>query len=66
MFTVLNVCAHCLQSLAQVENGSVSISRVHEIVKLPPEESEVTSEGPGADWPTSGRVEFKGVTMRYK
>ncbi|EPS93155.1 hypothetical protein FOMPIDRAFT_1056220 [Fomitopsis schrenkii] len=58
--------SYLLMTLAQIENGSVSISRVHEIVKLLPEEGSVSLEPPDINWPSSGRVEFKCVTMRYK
>ncbi|KZT65538.1 P-loop containing nucleoside triphosphate hydrolase protein [Daedalea quercina L-15889] len=58
---------YLLMSTAAVENGSVSISRIHEIVNLPPEEDPTGNPAtPDRNWPSSGSVEFKGVSMRHK
>ncbi|KAH9920611.1 P-loop containing nucleoside triphosphate hydrolase protein [Fomitopsis serialis] len=55
-----------LMCLAEVENGSVSISRIHEIVTLPPEEDSAAYVAFDENWPSAGSVEFKGVSMRYQ
>ncbi|TFY69692.1 hypothetical protein EVJ58_g284 [Rhodofomes roseus] len=61
-----NWLSFLLMSMAQVENGSVSISRILEIVNLPPEEDSTVYSTPDADWPSVGSVEFKAVSMRYQ
>jgi len=55
-----------LMCLADVENGSVSIARIHEIVTLPPEEDSAAYGATDENWPSTGSVEFKGVSMRYQ
>ncbi|EIN12078.1 P-loop containing nucleoside triphosphate hydrolase protein [Punctularia strigosozonata HHB-11173 SS5] len=59
-----------LLSIGQLENGSVSISRIHEYSSLPPEESkyitELAKSKPPTQWPTSGSVTFDDVKLRYK
>lgn len=56
--------------MAQVENGSVSISRVHEISSLPAEEETasvvVSPSTEKGEWPREGNVTFEHVQMRYK
>lgn len=61
---------HVAQSMAQAENGTVSISRVHEISNLPCEEdAAVVVSPPGSEkgsWPRGGDVKLENLQMRYK
>lgn len=56
--------------MAQAENGSVSISRVHEISNLPSEEDAAVVVSPPesekGSWPRGGAIKFENVQMRYK
>ncbi|KAH8077273.1 P-loop containing nucleoside triphosphate hydrolase protein [Cristinia sonorae] len=60
--------SNLLISMAQAENGSVSISRVHEISNLPAEEETATVMTPmeKGTWPRQGSVKFENLQMRYK
>ena len=54
-----------------VENGSVAVSRIHEVVTLPvePDSALEISNGEGQelkDWPARGGVQFDSVQLRYK
>jgi len=66
-----NGLSNLLISMAQSENGSVSISRVHEISNLPPEEETasvvcVPALHEKGSWPREGSIKFENVQMRYK
>ena len=59
------------QSLAMVENGSVAVSRIHEVVTLPVEPDSALEISNGEeqelkDWPARGGVQFDSVQLRYK
>jgi len=60
------------QCLANVENDSVSMSRIHEVASLPAEEdpgkaaTSVEKEAENGAWPAAGSIVFHDVTMRYK
>jgi ATP-binding cassette subfamily C (CFTR/MRP) protein 1 len=58
-----------LMSWASIENGTVGLQRIHEIVELAPEEdpkASVTSLPKDSPWPTQGSVVFEDFGMRYK
>ncbi|KAK7692905.1 hypothetical protein QCA50_004541 [Cerrena zonata] len=58
-----------LMSVAMVENGSVAVSRIHEVVTLPAEPDnalEVTTDSEPKGWPNHGSVQFENVQIRYK
>lgn len=57
-----------LQTFANLENGSVAVSRIHEIASLPAEENSVakgTSPKMG-QWPSAGEIKFEDVRLTYK
>lgn len=57
-----------VQNWALIENGTISIARIQEIVELPGEETtEITniSKKKGV-WPVQGSVVFDDVKLRYK
>ena len=59
--------ALCTQYLASAENGSVSVSRIHEIATLPPEHNEDRETRiPPKEWPHKGEITFQQVELRYK
>ena len=54
-----------------VENGSVAVSRIHEVVTLPAEPDSALEISNGEeqelkDWPARGGVQFDSVQLRYK
>ncbi|KAF8171015.1 P-loop containing nucleoside triphosphate hydrolase protein [Mycena galopus ATCC 62051] len=62
--------AHLLNSFANMENGSVSIDRIEEFAKLPPEEKTTLQEGITVngtpDWPSAGSLTFSDFSMKYR
>ncbi|KAK7689002.1 hypothetical protein QCA50_007693 [Cerrena zonata] len=57
-----------LMTFANLENGSVAVSRIHEIASLPAEENSVakgTSPKMG-QWPSAGEIKFEDVRLTYK
>jgi len=48
---------------AEVENQMISVERIMGLSNLRQEKDD--GEAPVAVWPSSGRIEFKNVTMRY-
>ncbi|KAJ6583769.1 P-loop containing nucleoside triphosphate hydrolase protein [Mycena sp. CBHHK59/15] len=55
-----------LTYLADVENGSVAISRIHEIATLPAEEVSAPPAEAPADWPSRGDLAFEDVQLSYR
>ena len=55
-----------LQSLALIENGSVAVSRIHEVATLLEEPDRAQLSDTPADWPSQGEVIFDNVKLRYK
>jgi ATP-binding cassette subfamily C (CFTR/MRP) protein 1 len=55
---------------AAVENGVVSLERVHDIVQVVPESAlrQVEAQQPSVmkAWPNQGQVEFRNVSLRYR
>ncbi|KAA0201410.1 hypothetical protein HAZT_HAZT009513, partial [Hyalella azteca] len=52
---------------AEVENQMTSVERVLEFSELQPEQPLVTDEDDNlkSDWPSSGEIEFRNVSLRY-
>ncbi|CAL1707862.1 unnamed protein product [Somion occarium] len=55
-----------LMSLALIENGTVAVSRIHEIATLPPEPDDAKDAITPVDWPQEGTVVFDNVQLRYR
>jgi ABC-type multidrug transport system fused ATPase/permease subunit len=65
---VLKRVIRFMENLSSLENSMVSVERVLEYLQLPSEEEESSSlmlTEPPRDWPTTGAIEFEGVSMRY-
>ncbi|KAF8184562.1 hypothetical protein K438DRAFT_2020317 [Mycena galopus ATCC 62051] len=60
---------HLLNSVASVENGSVSIDRITEFARLPEEEKSTVNENVLNDdqnWPSAGNLAFSDFSMKYR
>lgn len=55
-----------LQSLARIENGSIAVSRIHEVATLSKEPDRAQLTDAPAEWPSQGEVVFDNVKLRYK
>lgn len=60
-----------LMRWADIENGTVSLERIHDIVSLPPEDNRVPNKGMSPtsiekQWSPMGSVVFQDVTLRYR
>ena len=60
-----------LMRWADIENGTVSLERIHDIVSLPPEDNQVPNKGMSPtsiekQWSPMGSVVFQDVTLRYR
>jgi len=67
--TVTTTLSSLLMSWASIENGTVGLQRIHEIVELSPEEdtnASVTNLPKESPWPTQGSVVFENFGMKYK
>ncbi|XP_078443513.1 multidrug resistance-associated protein 11 isoform X2 [Wolffia australiana] len=61
---VVSLLSGFLTSFAETEKEMVSVERVLEYEKIPPEEQDELFLPP-PDWPSRGRIEFDRVTLRY-
>ncbi|KAK7692904.1 hypothetical protein QCA50_004540 [Cerrena zonata] len=66
MTNLSQVLTVLLLSLGLIENGSVAVSRIHEIVTLPAESDKAKSAEVPAEWPSQGEITFDNVKLRYK
>jgi hypothetical protein len=62
-FTLSGLFQWIVRQSAELENQMISVERVTELTKLAQEKD--GGGPPPKGWPSSGRVEFKDVTMRY-
>lgn len=68
LVTLSTTLSNLLLAWTRVENGVVAIERVHEIVEVPGEEDRHLTPKAMEElngWPSTGRVEFENVTVRY-
>ncbi|CAL1703415.1 unnamed protein product [Somion occarium] len=58
-----------LMTFANLENGSVAVSRIHEVVSLPPEDTSTSTKvslSVPTNWPSTGEIKFENVQLQYK
>lgn len=64
---LVGVLSLTIRSMTQVENEMNSVERLHEYAYRLPQEAAYTKEiQPPKEWPPSGYVTFKDVTLRYR
>ncbi|KAI5953784.1 hypothetical protein KGF57_003993 [Candida theae] len=64
---LVGVLSLTIRSMTQVENEMNSVERLHEYAYRLPQEAAYTREAqPPQEWPPSGYVTFKDVTLRYR
>ncbi|KAK6465013.1 hypothetical protein DFJ63DRAFT_332456 [Scheffersomyces coipomensis] len=65
---IVGILALTIRSMTQVENEMNSVERLHEYAfNLPQEAAYVVPEcEPPKEWPASGYIEFKDVSLRYR
>lgn len=55
----------CVRQSAEVENQMVAAERLQEYIQLSPEAEEVTSLRPPENWPSSGNITIKDMSLSY-
>merc|ERR1719247_3352578 len=56
-----------VQHSIETENHMTSVERLQHFAAIPKEASVIDSaEALGDDWPVKGRVQFEGISMRYR
>jgi ATP-binding cassette subfamily C (CFTR/MRP) protein 4 len=55
----------CVRQSAEVENQMVAAERLQEYIQLTPEAPEATSVTPPANWPSSGNISIKKMSLTY-
>ena len=64
---LVGVLSLTIRSMTQVENEMNSVERLHEYAYRLPQEAAYTKEiQPPKEWPPSGYVTFRDVTLRYR
>lgn len=60
----------CLQSYSQIENGSISLRRIHEMATLQPERdsqaTDIVVPSKKGMWPAKGSIVFEEFSMKYR
>lgn len=54
----------CIRQWSELENQMTSVERIKEYVDVLPEPNR-GSKQPSKDWPSDGKITFKGLSMRY-
>lgn len=55
-----------VRSASEVEQNIVSVERILSYTQTEPEAAYETEFKPPADWPTQGKIEFRGYSTRYR
>lgn len=65
--SLMGTCQWGMRQCAELENQMTSVERIDEYAKLPPEPAMESDEknAPPKDWPKSGNIEFKSLSLRY-
>lgn len=65
--SLMGTCQWGMRQLAELENQMTSVERIVEYAKLPAEPAMDSDEknAPPKDWPQSGSIEFKSLSLRY-
>eukprot|EP00057_Strongylocentrotus_purpuratus_P011079 XP_011665553.1 PREDICTED: multidrug resistance-associated protein 5 isoform X2 [Strongylocentrotus purpuratus] len=72
LYIVSSLCIGTIQTtfiaLTETESSFIAVERLLEYIQtLPPEEAKTEKKSPDVTgWPSEGRVQFKGVKMRYQ
>lgn len=64
---LVGLCQWGMRQTAELENQMISVERIMEYAELPPEPPLESDEKhrPPVDWPNSGAISFKLLSMRY-
>jgi len=62
---ISSVFQQCVRQSTEVENQMTSVERVLEYCELEPEAPSITEKRPPSDWPGSGAIFFKGMSLKY-
>ncbi|KAL7557087.1 hypothetical protein ACA910_009910 [Epithemia clementina (nom. ined.)] len=69
LMMLANLFQYCIRQTAEVVNHMVSVERVLEFGKLESEaalDCDVDDELTAKGWPTAGKIEYDGVSVRYR
>lgn len=65
--SLIGSCEYGIREITELENHMISVERIVEYAEVESEPSleSVDKKSPPKDWPKDGKIEFKGLSLRY-